>query len=289
MSSNQEEITHFETLITTAELAANLDNPNWLVFDCRFDLSKPDWGFKEYLKRHISGSGYANLNTDLSAPATPLSGRHPLPALEKFVDTLQSWGVQPDSQVVVYDTVNGSYAARLWWMLRWAGLNHAAVLDGGFQKWAAEGRQVAAGVEGKATVHWEQRPESRPWMAVSIEEVERMRHHPNYLLVDARSPDRFRGENETLDPVPGHIPGAINRFYGENLQTDGQMKPVQQLRNEYELLLGQVTPEHTVLYCGSGVTSAHDLLAMEAAGLKGAKIYIGSWSEWCRQPETEKA
>ncbi len=279
----------YNTLISTEDLAANLDRPDWLVFDCRFDLAQPEWGFAEYQKSHIPGAGYANLNEDLSAPRTPTSGRHPLPDLDVFVQKLQSWGVQPNSQVVVYDTVGGAYAVRLWWMLRWAGLENAAVLDGGFQKWLAEGRPVVAGVEGKAPVRWTARPEPRPWMAASMEEVERLRKDPQFKLIDARSPERYRGETEPIDPVAGHIPGAVNRYHADNLRPDGRMKPAEQLRVEYEQLLGGVPAENAVFYCGSGVTSAHDLLAMEAAGLKGARVYIGSWSEWCRQPGTEKA
>ncbi len=273
----------YETLITTEQLAENLDQPNWLIFDCRFDLSKPDWGLAEYQKSHIPGAGYAHLDRDLSGPTSARSGRHPLPGLDAFVEKLQSWGVTPNSQVVVYDTTGGAYAVRLWWMLRWAGLDNAAVLDGGLQKWVAEGRPTAAGVERRAAVEWQRPPEPRPWRAVSMGEVERIRTDPEYKLVDARAPERYRGESEPIDPVAGHIPGAVNRFHGDNLQPDGQMKPPDQLRAEYEQLLEGTRPENTVFYCGSGVTSAHDLLAMESAGLRGAKLYVGSWSEWCRQ------
>ncbi len=273
----------FNTLITTEQLAERLGQPDWLVFDCRFDLTRPDWGFQEYLKSHIPGAGYAHLDKDLAGPTSPRSGRHPLPALEAFVETLQSWGVQPNSQVVVYDTVGGAYAVRLWWMLRWVGLDNCALLDGGFPKWVAEDRPTAAGVESHQTVQWRQRPKPRPWMAVSMEEVEQIRTDPDYRLIDARSPERYRGEIEPIDPVAGRIPGALNRFHADNLQPDGQMKSREQLYSDYALLLNDVAPENTIFYCGSGVTSAHDLLAMEIAGLPGARLYVGSWSEWCRQ------
>ncbi len=277
----------YETLISTGELAEKLHRPDWLVFDCRFDLSQPDWGFEKYQTAHIPGAAYLDLDKDLAGPTSARTGRHPLPEMETFVARLQSLGVLPGSQVVVYDTTGGAFAARLWWMLRWIGLNHAAVLNGGFQKWTAEGRPVASGVEGKAPVVWDQPPDPRPWMAVSMDDVERLRKNPSYKLVDARSPERYRGETEPIDPVAGRIPGAVNRFHADNLQANGQMKSPAQLRAEYLQLLGQVSPENTIFYCGSGVTSAHDLLAMESAGLKGSKLYIGSWSEWCRQPDKE--
>jgi thiosulfate/3-mercaptopyruvate sulfurtransferase len=287
--NNLQEVSLYTHLITAAQLAQSYLNPDWVLIDCRFDLANPDWGFQDYQRAHIPGAVYAHLDKDLSSPVTPHTGRHPLPSPQQFQHKLQEWGIQPASQVVVYDTTGGSYAGRLWWMMRF--FNHPAValLDGGFGKWVQSGYPTKDGIETRPPVTLEYTPSFQQDMLVDAQEVERIRQDPNYRLIDARAPERFRGEIEPIDPVAGHIPGAVNRFHGQNLQTDGTLKPVDQLRKEFLDILGETPPEQTVLYCGSGVTSCHHLIAMEAAGLPGAKLYIGSWSEWIRDPHRPRS
>ncbi len=270
----------FSTLISTNDLSTHLSDPNWVIIDCRFDLAKPEWGFEGYRESHISGAGYAHLDRDLAGPVRPQTGRHPLPEVEAMAARLGSWGIVADTQVVVYDTAGGAFAVRLWWLLRFLGHKQVAVLDGGFQKWQREGRPVASGVETRAPVRFIPHPD---WnMLADAEEVERIRLHTGYRLVDARAPERFRGEREPIDPVAGHIPGAVNRFHGLNLSPEGVFLPPDTLREQFQALVGSTPPENVIVYCGSGVTSIHHILAMELAGLPGARLYVGSWSEWIR-------
>ena len=270
----------YTTLVSTDLLAGHLDDPAWVVVDCRFELKDPEWGLAEYQKAHIPGAVYAHLDRDLAGPVTPATGRHPLPDPEAFSARLSSWGIDGSKQVVAYDTAGGAYAARLWWMLRYFGHTAVALLDGGFPKWTREGRPTRAGVETRPPVRFDGAP--RSGAVADAQEVDRTRLDPAYRLIDARSAVRFRGEQEPIDPVAGHIPGAINRFHGENLGPDGAFLPSDELKQQFEALLGDVPPERAVVYCGSGVTSAHHLVAMEHAGMKGARLYVGSWSEWIR-------
>ena len=268
------------TIISTEELAANLGKPGWVIIDMRFDLARKEWGFEEYQKAHIPGAVYAHLDKDLAAPATEQTGRHPLPTPDFMAERLGSWGIGDDTQVVVYDAAGGSYAARLWWHLRFLGHRAVAVLDGGLPKWLHEGKPTQAGIENNLPTRFTPAPD---WsMMAPVEEVDRIRQDPAYRLIDARSAERFRGENETIDPVAGHIPGAINRFYGLNLSPGGVFMPPETLRSQFTDLLNGAPPENAVVYCGSGVTAVHHLLAMEIAGLPGGKLYPGSWSEWIR-------
>lgn len=282
-----ETVQGFTTIVSTAVLAEHLDDPAWIVFDCRFDLQKPDWGLQDYLMGHIPGAIYADLDRDLSGPRTPAAGRHPLPSPDRWMDLLSSWGMTPDKQVIVYDTAGGAYAARMWWMLRWVGHDRVAVLDGGYPKWVREGRPVSAGRETRVPAQFS--GNVRPAMLADADEVDRLREDPRYRLIDARSGVRFRGEQEPIDPVAGHIPGAVNRFHGDNLAPEGTFLPTGVLRSQFETLLDGAAAERAVVYCGSGVTSCHHLIAMELAGLPGARLYAGSWSEWIRDPSRARA
>ncbi len=273
----------YTTLVETQELAEHLSDPQWVIVDCRFDLQNTGLGFEQYQQGHIPGAVYAHMDHDLSGPKTPATGRHPLPDPETFIRTLSTWGIDSTKQVVVYDAAGGSYAVRLWWMLRFFGHDAAALLNGGLPLWEREGRPLASGVETNPPAVFT--GQMHPEMLVTTEEVEQIRLDPTYLLVDARSAERFRGEVEPIDPVAGHIPGAVNRFHGKNLGAHGMLKPAAQIRQEFQALLGKTDPHHVVVYCGSGVTSIHHLLAMELAGLSGARLYLGSWSEWIRDPE----
>jgi thiosulfate/3-mercaptopyruvate sulfurtransferase len=273
----------YTTLITTAELAAHLDDPDWAICDCRFDLADTRWGEAQYRAAHIPGAIYVHLDRDLSGEKTGRNGRHPLPESSDFLDRVQRWGITPGTQVVAYDQNNGMYASRLWWMLRYFGHNAVAVLDGGWAKWTAEGRPVRAGEEKRASGLFA--AQTIQAMRLTVAEVEQVRADPAWRLVDARAPERYRGEVEPLDPVAGHIPGAVNHYNALNVNADGTFRAPEELRARFLALLGDVPPERVVMYCGSGVAAAHNVLAMEVAGLPGARVYVGSWSEWCSDPQ----
>ncbi len=273
----------FTSIISTAELANHLSNPRWVIVDCRFDLAKPDWGQEAYLKEHIPGAVYAHLDRDLSGEKNHTTGRHPLPDDQKTFAVFSRLGIGQDTQVVAYDQSGGAWAGRLWWMLRLYGHRAAAVLDGGFPRWLAEGRPTISGIELNHARHFTGTLHSE--MLASVEDAARAAHDVRVRLVDARAPERFRGEVEPIDPVAGHIPGAVNRFHGQNLTAEGLFKPPEELRKEFTALLDGAEPQNAIVYCGSGVTSIHHLLAMEAAGLPGAKLFVGSWSQWIRDPQ----
>jgi len=269
----------YTTLISTTELAAQLGNPGWVVVDARFTLREPSRGEADYLAAHIPGAVYAHLDRDLSSPQVAgQTGRHPLPPLEQFTARLGEWGIDQAAQVVVYDDSGGMIAGRLWWMLRWLGHDAAALLDGGWPQWQQEGRPVCAGTETRAARRFE--AHLRPDLVVTAEEIEAQLGSPDLHLFDARAADRFRGENETLDPVGGHIPGAVSAPYVENLGPDGLMLPPDQLAARFAKLLGDTPAEEAIFYCGSGVSAAHDVLAVQHAGLPMPRLYVGSWSDW---------
>jgi len=263
-----------KTIVPTAELARQL--PVWRVFDCRFDLMKPASGAQQYAESHIPGASFADLEKDLSAQKTGRNGRHPLPQLSAFTAWLGQQGLRSSDQVVCYDAGNGMMAARLWWMLRWAGHEAAAVLDGGFAKWQKEGRPVTTEAPDFRRTEYVSRESLQQTLPAARVEAELSR----LFLLDARAPARYRGEQEPIDPVAGHIPGARNRFNMDNVLPDGSFKPAEQLRSEFQAILGEQKPGEVVHYCGSGVSACHNLLAMEVAGLHGGRLFAGSWSEW---------
>ena len=271
----------FTTLISATDLAAQLDNPHWIVFDCRHDLADPDAGARACAQSHVCGARHVHLDKDLSGARTGRNGRHPLPDAATFCARMAALGLRNNMQVVAYDATGGAFAARLWWMLRWVGHDKVAVLDGGWNAWQKAGLRVSS--EPPATVHGDFTGSPRN-VSVDAAFVAAEIGGTRMRLIDARSPDRFRGENETLDPVGGHIPGATNRFFQMNLGADGCFKPATLLKEEFAAVLGNATPEQTVHQCGSGVTACHNQLAMEVAGLAGSRLYPGSWSEWCSDP-----
>lgn len=268
----------YTTLVDAATLAAHVDDPGWLVVDVRHQLADPGYGERAYAEGHIPGAAFLHCDRDLSGPMTGSNGRHPLPAPEKLAARLGEIGIGPATQVVIYDDAQGMIAGRLWLLLRWLGHDKAALLDGGFQAWQAAG--------GTLTSELPRRPPAsfvaqvRDSM-VDADYVRAFLQTSRMHLIDARSPDRFRGENETIDRVGGHIPGAINRFFRENLQADGRFKPAAELRAEWLAVLAGSSPDLVVHQCGSGVSACHNMLAMEIAGLPGSRLYAGSWSEWC--------
>jgi thiosulfate/3-mercaptopyruvate sulfurtransferase len=272
----------YSTIVSTSLLSTNIKNPDWLLVDCRFDLENPDWGHEDYLRGHIPGAVYAHLEKDLSGTVTPKTGRHPLPNPQKFIGLASAWGIDSSKQVIVYDTSSGSIASRLWWLLRCYGHQGVAVLDGGYKKWQAEDRIVVSGSDSHNPSIFTGLLNNSCF--AGADEVDQIRSEPDYLVVDARATNRYLGKIEPIDPVAGHIPGALNRPYSLNLGPDGTFLPRQILASEFNKLLGDRKSDHVVVYCGSGVTSCHNLLAMEYAGLHGARLYPGSWSEWIRDP-----
>jgi thiosulfate/3-mercaptopyruvate sulfurtransferase len=272
----------YTTLIETAELAAAMAKPGYAILDCRFELSKPDWGERAYASGHIPHALYAHLDRDLAGPVTPASGRHPLPAGDAWAETLGRWGIGAQVQVVAYDQGSGAYAARLWWLMRWAGHTQVAVLDGGYAAWLAAGLPVSAAPATRAARTFTPRSSNLRTLT-SAELGPAMRDH-QILLVDARGADRFAGDNESIDPIAGHIPGAVNQPFAGNLGQDGRFLPAQELQRRWQALLGTRAASEVVSMCGSGVTACHNLLALEIAGLAGARLYPGSWSEWIRDP-----
>ena len=270
------------TLIDTATLARHLDDPDWLVVDVRHQLTDPSAGRRAYLDGHIPGAFFLHLDVDLSGAKTGSNGRHPLPTAAAFGRTFRRIGLDEGKTVVIYDDAGGMFAARMWWMLRWVGFFGGAVLDGGWSKWQRERRLVSYTEPPPSASDFHGFAQGQAW--VDADFVAQHLQTPDMLLVDARSPDRFAGDNETLDPVGGHIPGALNRFFQSNLEPSGCFLSPGQLRAAFRELLGDIDPRLVVHQCGSGVTACHNLLAMELAGMHGSRLYPGSWSEWCSDP-----
>jgi thiosulfate/3-mercaptopyruvate sulfurtransferase len=271
-----------ELLVSTETLAAHLDDPDWIVFDTRHDLAYPEKGRDAWKAAHIPGAYFMHMDEDLSGAKTGTNGRHPLPEPADFAARMNRCGVAPGRQVVVCDDGGGSFAVRLWWMLRWLGHDRVAVLDGGFAAWKREGRPLDAAVPAPREGAFEPKP--MLGATVDAHYVAAFRESPKVRIVDARAATRFMGENETLDPVAGHIPGSLNRFWQHNLGYDGRFLPPEELHAEFVELLGDADPALVVHSCGSGVTACHNLFAMELAGLPGSRLYPGSWSEWCADP-----
>jgi len=271
------------TLISTEVLQQHLDDPAWVLVDCRFALEDPTRGERAYEQGHIPGALYAHLERDLTGAVIPgKTGRHPLPPVEHLAARFSAWGITATVQVVAYDDSGGSMAARLWWLLRWLGHEAVAVLDGGWPCWRVEGRPFRRGREWRSPRRFVPRP--RPELVASVEDVMAALGDPHIRLIDSRSPERYRGEYEPLDPVAGHIPGAVCAPYLENLDARGRFRPAAELRQRFERILGDVPPSRAIFYCGSGVTAAHNLLALAHAGLGEARLYAGSWSEWITDP-----
>jgi thiosulfate/3-mercaptopyruvate sulfurtransferase len=277
----------YTTLIEPQALAAEVDNRQWVVVDCRFDLQRPEWGRAAWAQNHIPHALYADLDRDLSGTRGPGSGRHPLPQPQMLAATFSRWGIDDTVQVIAYDQGPGMYAARLWWLLRWLGHTGVAVLNGGLAGWERAGLPLTSASTARPARTFVARV--RPGMTVSGTQVAAALHSGalasgRTLLVDARGADRFAGENESLDPVAGHIPGARNHPFAGNQGPDGRFLDAAQLRRRWEATLAGGSAADVVAMCGSGVTACHNLLALETAGLPGARLYGGSWSEWITDP-----
>lgn len=272
-----------DKLVDVQTLAGHLDDPDWLVFDCRHDLGNTGYGAQAYAKGHIPGALFLHCDHDLSGPLTGTNGRHPLPDVETFARRMAECGITPATQVVAYDNEASAFASRLWWLLRWLGHDKVAVLDGGLPAWRRAKLPLDLSQRAVTAGAFIARP--RPEMVVDVAYVAAHLGRPDMLLIDGRSEERYAGQNETLDPVAGHIPGAINRFYFDCLDDAAvHFKPADELRAEFADLIGDRDPRQVVHVCGSGVTACVNVLGMELAGLSGAKLYAGSWSEWCSDP-----
>jgi thiosulfate/3-mercaptopyruvate sulfurtransferase len=272
----------YSTLIQPAQLARIAGDENVAILDCRHELARPQWSDQAYAEGHIPGAVQAHLDRDLSAPIGPQTGRHPLPSIAKLAETLGRWGIDDSVQVVAYDQGNNAYAARAWWLLRWLGHKEVAVLEGGLGAWQEAGlpisREPATRRPRTFTVH----PDETAFLTTA--QLQQALSRNSVALVDARGADRFAGENETIDPVAGHVPGATNRPFAKNMDAHNRFLPSEELRQQWSGLLGNRPATEVVAMCGSGVTACHNLLALELAGLPGAKLYAGSWSEWIRDP-----
>ena len=275
---------YYQTIVSSAEVAKHLEDPKWIIFDCRFVIPKPEAGRQQYLDSHIQGAHYADLDRDLSSAPTASSGRHPLPKAQDLANKLQHWGLNQDSQIVVYDDANSSLAVRMWWLLRWLGHRTTAVLDGGFSQWSQEGRPVRAGQEAMLEPGGFM-AQANDDMWVSTETVLSSLGKADCVIIDARAPTRYSGESETVDHEKGHIPTSINRPLSQNLDENHCFLPAEKLKQVFAPLQQPLT----IHSCGSGVTACHNILAMEIAGLTGSRLYVGSWSEWARSSQRPRA
>lgn len=274
----------FSTLISVEGLAQNLDQSDWVVVDCRFWLDDTEKGRLAYRDAHIPGAIYAHLDEDLAGPVVPgETGRHPLPTVDVLAQKLSAWGIGPETQVVVYDDRGGMIAVRLWWMLRWLGHEAVALLDGGLPAWIEAGNSITDVIprpEPRTFL-----PQAQPEMLATADDILRDFGDPGRILVDSRSPERYRGEEEPIDAVAGRIPGAVNYPWVNNIDPHGNTQLKQVLRGRFESIFKDVPAERVTFYCGSGVTAAHNVLAVEHAGLGMSRMYVGSWSEWIADPE----
>lgn len=266
-------------LVTTEQLAEHLNDPDWLVLDCRHDLMNHSYGKAQYAAGHVPGAVFVELETELSAAKTGANGRHPLPAAQALAAMFAAKGVSPQRQVVVYDDAGHNYSVRAWWSLKWLGHPNVALLDGGYPKWVKEHRPISQDAAVLRAGDFSAAPDLAA--TVDLAFMTERYDSPAVRVVDARTAERYRGEQEPIDPVAGRIPGAVNRWFKLNLNDDGTFKSVAQLRAEFDQLLAGYSPAQVIHQCGSGVTACHNLFAMELCGLSGSRLYPGSWSEWC--------
>ncbi|MGR9086215.1 MAG: sulfurtransferase [Gammaproteobacteria bacterium] len=271
---------NYTTLVSADSLYQHLDDTDWIVLDCRFTLADADAGIQSYRKGHIPTARYAHLNKDLSSAVTGYSGRHPLPSFSLLAQKLGRWGASNRHQLVAYDDAAGAFAGRLWWLLRCMGHQNVAVLDGGIQHWQRQGYPVTPTLPAASSSQFRPYVDQNSWLGAT--DVRDLLAAKAIKLIDARSLERFRGNQEPIDPIAGHIPGAVNRPFQLNLNRQGQFLSAGEIRQQFERLLAGTPPEKTIHMCGSGVTACHNLLAMEYAGLSGSKLYAGSWSDWIK-------
>ena len=272
----------YQTIVSADVLLQNLDNPNWVILDCRDSLMDKEWGYKSYLEGHIPSASYCYLYDDFSSPITPTTGRHPLPKVEELAKKLGGWGIDKNTQVVVYDDMSGAFAGRMWWQLRTLGHQNVAVLDGGLKYWIAHNKPITT--ETIEPVHKDFAVDFHPEQLITVNQVSKNLDDKNFSLLDARAAPRYRGEVEPIDSIAGHVPNALNHDLAMNLDEHGLFLSVEELKQQFQPIVEQASNQQIVHMCGSGVTACHNMLAMEIAGLSGSKLYLGSWSEWITDP-----
>ena len=270
------------TLVSVEQLRGHLHDPRWCIVDVRHDLFDADAGMRAYQAGHIPNAVFAGIDTQLSGKKTGFNGRHPLPPRDELVETFRGWGINSDTQIVAYDAQGGQFASRLWWLARWLGHARVALLDGGWPKWLNDTHLSSQQLPKKARGNFTASESMTP--LVTVDQVLQSLDSQDRMLLDARTAERYRGEQEPIDPVAGHIPGARNRPWQQNLNSDQTFKSAHELRSEFQVLLNQRTPDQITHQCGSGVTACHNVFAMELAGLPGSALYGGSWSEWIADP-----
>ncbi len=273
----------YTTFIKPEEVVKHLNHPELVIIDCRFDLLNPAWGYQDYLINHIPNAIYADLEKDLSGQVTKNTGRHPLPEPNEFIKMCSKWGIDNTKQVIVYDTTYGSYASRLWWMLNYFGHHQVAILEGGFTAWLAAGFPLSDGLVETQPSIFIGTPNNN--LLVTTSSMETLINLPNYVVIDARSEERYSGLEEPIDKKAGHIPNAVNFFHGNNLDAQGKLLPAQELRRKYSTFLSNKPDPAIVLYCGSGVTSCLNFAVLQHIGIKPIQLYVGSWSEWITNPD----
>ena len=271
-----------DVLVSCSELASRLADPDWIILDCQHDLMNHALGRESYARGHIPGAQFVDMEADMAGAKTGRNGRHPLPTPEAMIAAFSRLGVSAGKRVVAYDNSQNTYAGRVWWSLRYLGHGNVAVLDGGLGKWVAEGRRVTAEVPAPRPATFTGRPDEA--MKVDVAAIVANLGRPGMTVIDARTAERYAGQQEPIDPVAGHIPGAKLRFWKDNINADGTYKPASELRAAFTALAGGAPASEIVHQCGSGVSACHNLIAMEIAGLTGSRLYPGSWSEWCADP-----
>jgi len=270
----------YQSIISVEDLNKNLNNSNWFIFDCRFLLKDPQGGLKKFQQGHIPGAQFADMDKDLASPMTEASGRHPLPDPEVFINKLRGWGVKNDAQIICYDDMSGAFAARMWWLLKWLGHNDVAVLDGGIDKWIASNYALEAELQSQTASSFAATANDAMWVDINFVQQELAAN--NIKLLDARSSERYTGEDKKTDPVPGHVPGAISFPFAANLNKQGMFLSAAELKQRFAAEFAEGQHDQVINMCGSGVTACHNLLAMSVAGLPMTRLYVGSWSEWIK-------
>ncbi len=268
----------YKTIISAENLINSLQDENTLVFDCRCDIKDTTYGIQAYTEGHMPGSIYVNVDTDLASEKTPSSGRHPLPDADALSEKLSQWGLSSEKQAVIYDDASGAFAGRMWWILKWLGHKKVAVLDGGLGSYMSIGGKLTT----DETIFEKNifTPNIQSEMVVEITDVEEAQYKMNKLIIDARSKERYLGIKDLVDPIAGHVPGAISHPLSLNLNKDGKFRSPEDLKLAFDKIIADTTSENVISMCGSGITACHNILAMEIAGIKGIKLYVGSWSEW---------
>ena len=273
----------YKTIISAKDLLANSKNKDFVIFDCRCDIKDSKFGIQSYTEGHIENAIFVDTDMDLASEKTQSSGRHPLPEPNILSEKLSQWGLSNSKQAVVYDDVSGAFAGRMWWILKWLGHKNVAVLDGGLSAWLKVGGKLVT----KGTLFEKGAfiPEVNNSMQVFIDDIEDAQYKMNKLIIDARSKERYLGIKDPVDPIAGHIPGAISHPLGQNLTKEGTFKSPEELKHLYRKILSDIDGSNVISMCGSGVTGCHNILAMEIAGIYGVKLYVGSWSEWITKPD----